>query len=443
MTGTAHRPAVATRLVADRVVPVEPDGMVLNGGAVDIDSDGRIVACGAEADLPPPTGERLEVGGLLMPGLVNAHAHTPMTLMRSVGDGMPLMPWLTDAVWPREGRMSPDDALAGMLLGSVEMLRAGVTTSCELYLFEDAVVEAVRRTGGRLVITPGVLSVLHAETFGSGSGRGEAIAAFAAAHHDPDSTVTVGVGPHSTYDLTPEQVGELAAVARRLDTFVHIHLEETEAERQQVIAAHGRPATELLAEAGVFDGPVLAAHGVWLSGSDRTILAERGVSIAHNPVSNLKLGSGVMPLAATLDAGINVALGTDGPASNDNLSLWQELALAPLLARGTAHDPGAIDAVTALRLATVNGGRALGLPVGALRAGNHADIIRLDLEHPALSPATDPELITSLVFCGGPHLVTDVWVAGQRVVRDGSMTTVDEPAIAADATRRAARLATG
>lgn len=437
----ARSSAATLRLVADRIIPVDPPGHVIADGAIDIDAGGRIVACGAEVQLPAPPAERRHVGGLLMPGLVNAHAHTPMTLMRSVGDGMPLMPWLTDAVWPREGRMDPADVRAGMLLGSIEMLLAGVTTSCELYLFEEAVVEAVQRTGGRLVITPGVLSVLHADSFGTGHGRVEAIESFASAHHDPDSRVTVGVGPHSTYDLTPAQVGELAELARRLGTFVHIHLEETEAERQQVLDTYGAPAAEVLAAAGVFDGPVLAAHGVWLSDADRALLASHGVSISHNPVSNLKLGSGVMPLRATLDAGLNVALGTDGPASNDNLSLWQELALAPLLARGTGHDSGAVDAATALQLATRNGGRALGLPIGTLAPGTHADIIRLDLDHPALAPAADEDLVTSIVFCGGPHLVTDVWVAGRPVVQDGRMVTVDVEEVVADATRRAARLA--
>ena len=171
-----------------------------------------------------------------MPGLVNTHAHTPMTLMRSVGDGLPLRAWLTDAVWPREGIMSPDDACAGMLLGSVEMLLAGVTTSCEMYVYEEELVRAVQQTGARLVITPGVLSVLHASTFGTGTDRAEAIGEFAGIYHDPVSRITVGVGPHSTYDLDPGLIGELAALAWALDTFVHIHLEETEVERQEVVA---------------------------------------------------------------------------------------------------------------------------------------------------------------------------------------------------------------
>ncbi|MFW2380777.1 MAG: amidohydrolase family protein, partial [Acidimicrobiales bacterium] len=233
----------------------------------------------------------------------------------------------------------------------------------------------------------------------------------------------------------------LAAMARDVDTFVHVHLEETRTERERVIDQHGAPATELLAAEGVFTGPVLAAHGVWLSDTDRTILAEAGTAIAHNPVSNLKLGSGIMPLRKTLDSGVLVGLGTDGPASNDNLSLWQELALAPLLARGTNHDPGIVDAATALRLATANGAAALGLSVGQLEAGRPADIIRLDSGHPSLAPALDEDLITGIVFAGGAHLVTDVWVQGRQVVEDRNITTVDLEAIVDQAKKRAGRLA--
>ncbi len=432
---------IAVRLVGDRVVPVADGASIIVDGAIDIDPVGTIIAVGPEAELGPAPPDRRVLGGVLMPGLVNTHAHTPMTLMRSAGDGMPLQSWLTDAVWPREGIMTPDDARAGMVLGSAEMLLAGVTTSCEMYLFEEQVVEAVTETGARLVITPGILAALHGSTFGAGASRADAVANFVRAHHDPGGLITVGVGPHSTYDLTPEQIGELGSMARDLETFVHVHLEETKVERDRVIDQHGAPATELLAEQGVFDGPVLAAHGVWLSDSDRAILSESGTAIAHNPVSNLKLGSGVMPLRKTLDAGVLVGLGTDGPASNDNLSLWQELALAPLLARGTGHDAGILDAPTALRLATADGGAALGLDVGRLSSGRPADIIRLDTDHPALAPALDGELIANIVFGGGPHLVTDVWVQGRQVVSDRRLTTVDIEAVVADAKKRAERLA--
>ncbi|MGI9610733.1 MAG: amidohydrolase family protein, partial [Acidimicrobiia bacterium] len=393
------------RLISEWVVPVDGDRIIVNG-AIDIDTTGTIVAIGPESDLEPAPADRRVVGGVLMPGLVNTHAHTPMTLMRSAGDGLPLESWLIDAVWPREGVMTPDDARVGMMLGSAEMLLAGVTTSCEMYLFEEHVVEGTRATGARLVITPGIIAALHGSTFGTGASRADAVAEFARSHHDPTGLVTIGVGPHSTYDLTPEQIGELAAMARDVGTFIHVHLEETRVERERVINQHGAPATEMLAAEGVFTGPVLAAHGVWLSDSDRVILAEAGTAIAHNPVSNLKLGSGIMPLRKTLDAGVLVGLGTDGPASNDNLSLWQELALAPLLARGTGHNAGIVDASTALRLATADGAAALGLNVGQLEVGRPADIIRLDAGHPALAPALDEDLITGIVFAGGPHLVT-------------------------------------
>ncbi|NNE96430.1 MAG: amidohydrolase [Acidimicrobiales bacterium] len=425
--------------MADRVVTVAND--VIIDGAVDIDEQGLIADVGPETALGPPPPDRRVIGGVLMPGLVNTHAHTPMTLVRSVGDGLPLQQWLTDAVWPREGVMNPDDARVGMMLGSAEMLLAGVTTSCEMYLFEEQVVEAVAHTGGRLVMTPGIIAALHGDSFGTGGGRADAVAEFARRHHDPAGLVTVGVGPHSTYDLTPAQIGDLAALAGDLGTFVHVHLEETSVEHQRVIDQHGKPATELLADHGVFDVPVLAAHGVWLSDSDRAILSAAGAAIAHNPVSNLKLGSGIMDLRATLDAGIRVGLGTDGPASNDNLSLWQELALAPMLARAKHHDAGAVDAATALELATSSGAAALGLPVGRLEPGAPADIVRLDSDHPTLAPGLDEELITTIVFSGGPHVVTDVWVQGRHVVDDRTLTTVDLEPLVADAKIRAQRLA--
>ncbi|MFW2382264.1 MAG: amidohydrolase family protein, partial [Acidimicrobiales bacterium] len=216
--------------MSERVVPVEGDRVIVDG-AIDINTAGTIVAVGPESDLGPAPADRRVVGGVLMPGLVNTHAHTPMTLMRSAGDGLPLEAWLTDAVWPREGIMTPDDARVGMMLGSAEMLLAGVTTSCEMYLFEEHVVEAARATGARLVITPGIIAALHGSAFGTGTSRADSVAEFVRSHHDPAGLVTVGVGPHSTYDLTPQQIGELAAMARDVDTFVHVHLEETRTER--------------------------------------------------------------------------------------------------------------------------------------------------------------------------------------------------------------------
>jgi 5-methylthioadenosine/S-adenosylhomocysteine deaminase len=430
------------RLVADVVVPVDDAGTVWLDAAVEVGADGRIIAAGPLAQLGPSDAEVVDVGGLLMPGLVNAHAHTPMTLVRSAGDGLPLQRWLTESVWPREGRMDETDAWWGMALGSIEMLKAGVTTSCEMYLFEEAVIDAVGRTGGRLVMCPGILASLHADTFGADGGRTDAIATVHGRHHDPLGRITVGFGPHSAYDLAPEQVAEIAQRARSMGALLHIHLEETRAERQQVIDATGRPATLLLAEHGVFDGGrVVAAHGVWVDATERAILADHDVSVVHCPQSNLKLGSGIAPVADYRAAGVRVALGTDGPASNDDLDLWEELKLAPMLARGINHDAAIITAGDALSMATAHGGDALGLDVGRLRSGAWADVVRVDLDQPAFTPGMPEDVIAHLVWAGSSRYVTDVWVAGEQVVRAGVCTTVDEAEARAEVARRGRRLA--
>lgn len=414
--------AAEIRLVADYVVAAEGDGAIIDNGAIDIDASGRIVAVGPEAELEPAPATVRRLGGLLMPGLVNAHAHTPMTLVRSAGDGLPLQRWLAEGVWPREGRMTPDDAWWGMSLGAAEMLLAGVTTSCEMYMHEQQVVDAVTAAGSRLVITPGVIAALLPD--GNVAGRIEQIAEFFANNHRPDERINVGFAPHSVYDLTPDQCGEIAAHAAQADALFHIHLEETQAERELVMERYGKTATQALADAGVLEAKVLAAHGVWLDATDQRLLAEAGAAVAHCPQSNLKLGSGVAPVADLLAAGVGVGVGTDGVASNDDLDLWEELKLAPLLARGIACDPQAMDATTALDLATRSAARAIGLEdVGHLAPGAWADIIRVDTNQPAFSPGID--MLTHLVFAGSSRFVTDVWVAGKQVVDAGTLTTVD------------------
>ncbi len=426
------------RIEADQVLTGDGSGQLIADGAVDIDGAGRIVAVGRRENLGPPPTEVRTVGGLLMPGLVNAHAHTPMTVLRSAGDGLPLERWLREGVWPREARMTPEDAWWGMTLGSAEMLLAGVTTSCEMYLFEEAVVDAVAASGARLVVTPGVIAALLPD--GDVAGRIAQLVDFHAGHHRPDQLVTVGFAPHSVYDLSPEQCGEIAAVAGANDALFHIHLEETRAERQLVIDRYGKTATQVLADAGALEGRTIAAHGVWLDATDQRLLAEAGAAVAHCPQSNLKLGSGVAPVLDLLAAGIGVGLGTDGAASNDDLDLWEELKLAPLLARGLSHDPGAMDAATAVDLATRSAARAIGLSdVGVIAPGARADMIRIDLDQPAFRPGLD--LLTHLVFAGSSRYVTDVWVDGRQVVDGGVLTTVDVKRAMAEVGERGRRLA--
>lgn len=414
------------RLISDYLVPGEGDGAVIAGGAIDIDtSTGRILAAGTIEELGEPAGTVDHVGGALMPGLVNAHAHGPMTLVRSAGDGLPLMQWLTEGVWPREGRLTPDDVIVGMQLASCEMLLAGVTTSVEMYMFEDQVAHAVETTGGRVQVMAGVLGAIS-PTPESYTARLDAVAAFCTKYSDPDARVTGGFGPHSVYDLGPERLTELAEAAVEVDAMIHVHLEETSGERQQVIDAHGRSATQVLADAGVLSQPTVAAHGVWLDVIDLGLLAQANATVVHCPMSNLKLGSGLADIGGWARAGVGRAIGTDGVASNDNLNMWEDLRLAALLARGTTHDPGAVTAAQALALATKDGAAAVGLPdAGELRPGAFADIIRLDLEMASFAPTVAEDLFANLVWAGSAEAVTDVWVAGNQVVADRSIITVD------------------
>lgn len=432
------------RLVGDYAVVPDADGRpsLARSVAVDIAQDGRIAAVGTEKLLGEAEGEVERVGGLLMPGLVNAHAHTPMTLVRSAGDGLPLQEWLEHGVWPREFKITEDDAFWGMLVGSAEMLLAGVTTSCEMYLHEAAIVRAVRASGARLVITPGIIAALAPG--GILDGRLDEIAAFHAANHDPDDRVSVGFGPHSLYDLTPEQVREISDRARELGALMHIHLDETNAEREVVFERDGQSATNVLSDIGALDGQLLGAHGVWLDDDDIAALGAAGSGVAHCPVSNLKLGSGIARLTELASAGVNVGLGTDGPASNDNLDLWEEMKLAPLLARGVSGKASAVDAATAISLATVSGARAIGLhDVGELRVGYRADVVRVDLEDPAFAPTLEQDLLTTLAFAGTGRHVSDVWVDGHRVVDDGRCVGVDLAAAIREVRTRGERLADG
>ena len=424
-------------LRADAVITCDGRPEVHRPGQVEIDRSGRVVYAGT---VRPTDVTPTELGGLLMPGLVNVHGHGPMTLLRGVGDGLPLDRWLNEEIWPREANLQPGDVETGMLLASVEMLRAGVTTSCDMYFADDEMISAVRRTGGRLVCTPAVVGVVHGDALAPG-GRLDEIRRLHADHHDLGSTVTVGIGPHSPYDLGTELLGALAQAARDLETVLHLHVAETADEGAELERAVGCSTVEHLHRTGVLDGHVLTAHSVWIGDADIERYAEHGTHVAHCPVSNMKLGSGIAPISAMRGAGVNVALGTDGVASNDSLSMWEDVRMAPLLARVASTDPTALDATDALMMATANGGRALGLDIGSLASGSWADVIRVDLDDLAFTPwSTDDDLLRRVVWNTSERHVTDVWVAGRQVVADGDVTTVDVAGVVADAAERGSRL---
>ena len=432
---------MTVRLEADAVFTVDPVDNVLVPGAVEID-DGLISWVGDPWQEPPSKDTEVHrLGGLLMPGLVNCHGHSPMALLRSAGDGLPLHRWLHEAVWPREGRLEDEDVYWGMVLGASELLGNGITTTCEQYRHPEPVVDAVLDAGIRAMYTPAIFDVPDAGPGSSWEALLAACCVIVDATAGKDERLQMGFGPHAAYTVPPEGLRTIAAEARRRGALLQIHLSETMAECGIVQERYGMSAPALLAAEGVLEGRVLAAHAVWLDDADMALLTEYDVAVAHCPGSNGKLGSGIAPLQALLERGVRVGLGTDGPASNDDLHLWDEMRLAPLLARAVAADPDVLSSAAALRLATRGGGEALGLAVGSIEVGRPADVIRLRTDDARFTPSvTDAELLGHLVWAGAGYLVTDVWVGGHQVVEDGQCTTVDGDRARAEVGQRARRL---
>jgi 5-methylthioadenosine/S-adenosylhomocysteine deaminase len=441
--GGAGHGAEVVRYRAEAVVPCDGSGPVLRPGVVEVVGDviTHVGPTGSEARVGPE-GE-VRVRGALLPGLVNVHCHSPMTLFRGSGENLPVDRWLNEVLWPREAHLTADDVYWGMTLAAGELLRFGVTTTCEAYFFEDAVADAVLAAGSRAVITPGVLQLPGNEAGDEWwAARTEEIVDFHRRRHGDGGRIEVGFAPHAPYTVPLPVLADIAAAARELDALFHIHLAETEGEGVRFLADHGSSAPVVLADAGVFGGRVLAAHSIWLSAEDMAVYQAHDVAVAHCPQSNAKLASGVAPLVEFLARGIRVGLGTDGPASNNDLDLWEEVRLAAMLARIRERDAAALPAEAALDLATRGAGRAIGRPdLGVLAAGAKADMMAIDLDDPAFVPLLeDRQMIEHLVWSASSRLVTDVWVAGKPVVANGRCLTVDLERARNEVESRARRL---
>ncbi|MCZ2805940.1 amidohydrolase family protein [Modestobacter sp. VKM Ac-2983] len=427
----AHRFTARAVVVGDRAGTVVPDAVL------DVE-DGLISWVGSAADAPPAgDAEVTALPGVLTPGMVNTHSHAPMVLFRGQGEGLPLDRWLNEVMWPREARLTPEDVEVAMTAASAEMLRHGVTTSVEMYFHPDRMAAAVRRTGARGVITHPLIGLPGFGTFD------EQLARATESAGTGDEQVEWGIGPHSAYTVPLPVLTQAAEVAREHGLLLTTHVAETTTEGAGLLAQHGQSVPQLLAAHDVLGGRVLAAHCVHMDDGDLELWREYDVAVAHCPSSNTKLASGTARLRDMLDLGIRVGMGTDGPASNDNLDLFQDLRLAAQLARLRERDATALTAPEAFWLATGGAAAAIGrADLGQLTAGRRADLVHVDTEDIAFVPVGEiTDLLTHLVWSVGSRHVRDTWVAGRQVLADGVSTTVDEAELRADVQTRAMRLA--
>lgn len=423
--------SVDLRIDARWIVPVEPAG-VLEGGALLV-HDGRIVALlpAGEADAAFAPAERISLPShVLLPGLVNAHAHSAMSLMRGVADDVALQPWLERHIWPREGRfVSPEFVHDGTLLACAEMLRGGITTCSDMYFFPDAAARAYDAAGMRAVLGAPVLDFPTPYAADAEGYLSRGLAARDAWRHN--ALLSFALAPHAPYTVSDASFTTVLMYARQLDLPIETHLAETGDETTRARAATGGTTLARLDRLGVTGPSFIGIHCVHLDAADIALMAAHGCHAVHCPASNMKLASGIAPVPALLAAGVNVALGTDGAASNNRLDLLAEMRLASLLAKVSTGDAAAVAAATALEMATINGARALGLDAvtGSLLPGKDADIVAVDLSPLSMQPVFDP--VSHLVHVADRSCVTDVWVRGARIVDGGRLVTIDEATIRA------------
>lgn len=361
-------------------------------------------------------------GKLLIPGLVNTHTHLSMTLFRGIADDLPLDRWLNDHIWPAEARLNGDYCYAGALLGCIEMIRSGTTSFNDMYFYMDHVARAVEEAGLRCVISHGMIDLGDTEKMMAELRESRRI--IKECHGMADDRIRVALGPHSPYTCSEELLKETAALADKNDLMIHIHVSETENEVSEVSRSHGMTPVEYLDEVGVLGPRTVAAHCVWLKDWEIDVLAERDVKVSHNPSSNMKLASGVSPVARLLQRGVNVSLGTDGAASNNNLDMFQEMKTASLLQKVNLEDPTALPAMDVFSMATLNGARALGIDAGLIAPGKLADIVILNTRRPHLTPWRNPPSHT--VYSASGADVDTVICDGRILLRDGELEVLEE-----------------
>jgi len=412
----------------------EPHAMTVISGA-------KLSVVNGAADSTVPSGDVIDCSGcLIMPGLVNAHTHAAMAMLRGLADDVPLDTWLNDYIFPAEARFAaPEFVYLGAKLAAVEMILSGITCCADGYFFMEQSARAFVEVGIRAVVAQGILDAPAPDAPQPGSWK-ERVEVFLR-DFPSDPLVIPALFCHSPYLCSPGTLRSAWEMCEAQDMRLFIHVAETEREVEVIRSRYGQTPVEHLSRVGVLGQRLVAVHCVHLSEREKEMIAESGTSVVHCPESIMKLASGAAPVAGLLARGAIVGLGTDGPASNNNLDMFEEMRSASFMAKLVSRDPLALDAATMIRMATSSGARALGMEtlIGALEPGKAADLIVVDLTRPHFTPLYDP--ISHLVYCARGSDVRDAIVNGRPVVRDGRVTTVNEAKLREEVLELASRVA--
>ena len=424
------------------IVTMDAEGTVIEDGAVAID-EGVILAIGTAADIEASYSavETLDGGNrVVMPGLVNGHSHAAMTLLRGVADDLALMDWLQNYIFPAEVEFVDTEFVRiGTELACWEMIRGGTTTFVDMYYYPDTIAEVVDSCGMRALVSATVIDQRSpdAENAGDSIAKGSG---FIERWQGKNSRITPIFGPHANYTLNAEQLQATRAAAMKYGVPISIHVAESPFELQYSKDTYGMTSIEAYESIGFFDGPTIAAHVVWPTEDEISILVERKVGVIHNPTSNMKIASGIAPVAEMLDAGVRIGLGTDGAASNNDLDMWEEMRLASFLQKVDRMDPEVLPAYTVLGMATRGGAIAIGLgdKLGSLEVGKRADLIQVAFDDVHHIPTYD--VISHLVYVSDEQDVASVVVDGKVLMKEGEMLTIDTARVTTEANALAARI---